>query len=41
MEPVDVAQDRFSGAMIQNNEADGLWIPSNGLPEGDAPDQEV
>jgi hypothetical protein len=36
MEPVDVAQDRFSGAMIQNNDADGLWIPSNGLPEGDA-----
>jgi hypothetical protein len=35
MEPVDVAQDRFSGAMIQNNDADGLWIPSNGLPEGD------
>jgi hypothetical protein len=34
MEPVDVDQDRFSGTMIQNNDADGLWIPANGEPEG-------
>jgi len=34
MMPLDIGQDRFSGAMIQNNNADGLWIPANGEPEG-------
>ena len=26
MVPVDVAQDRYAGAMVQNNSNDGLWV---------------
>jgi hypothetical protein len=34
MEPVDVGLDRYSGAMVQNHQNDGLWVSQNGVPEG-------
>ena len=30
MEPVDVGLDRYSGAMVQNHQNDGLWVSQNG-----------
>ena len=31
MEPADIGMDRYSGAMVQNHQNDGLWVAQEAI----------